>query len=67
MDLITLAAALKLAPKKTLPQTSAEDAGEMLVVGSDGNWTKGAATTATISASQISGDDYGITVQEGSD
>lgn len=50
-----------------LPQATPEDAGEVLMVGEDGSWIPGAATTATISASLVDGDDYRITVQEGSD
>lgn len=47
MDMVTLGAALALA----LPHAEAADAGALLVVGEDGKWVKGEATTATISVS----------------
>lgn len=48
MDIQTLGAALALAKKTVLPAATAGDAGEVLAVGADGEWTKAAATTATI-------------------
>lgn len=48
MDIVTLGAALALAPKAVLPAASASDVGEALVVGADGSWEKGAVTGATI-------------------
>ena len=41
MDVETLAVALKLAPKKTLPAVTPSDAGAALVVGNDGTWQAG--------------------------
>lgn len=49
MDVETLAVALKLAPKKTLPAVTPSDAGLTMVVGNDGKWTKGEVVSATIS------------------
>ena len=54
MDTQTLGAAIAIAKGLTdsvLPDTTSADAGEMLVVGGDGSWVKGAATTAVISVS----------------
>lgn len=52
MDVITLGAALALAKKTVLPSAEAGDAGEALVVGPDGAWTKGTVTGATITVSE---------------
>lgn len=51
MDMQTLGAALALAKKTVLPAVSQEDSGMQLVVGSDGEWGKGATTTASVSVS----------------
>ena len=51
MDGGTLAIALALI-KKVLPATTPEDVGALLVVGANGKWTTGEATTATISVSE---------------
>ena len=51
MDIQTLGAALALAKKTVLPQATAADAGEQLVVGNDGAWTKGTAVSAAVSVS----------------
>lgn len=50
MDSTTLGAAIAMMGK-ILPSVEAADAGAVLTVGNDGKWTKGAATTATISVS----------------
>ena len=52
MEYETLAAALKLAPKRTLPAVTAEDAGALLVVDNEGKWSKGEVITATISVNE---------------
>jgi hypothetical protein len=49
MDVQTLGAALALAKKTVLPKATAADAGETLVVGNDGAWTKGTAVTSAVS------------------
>lgn len=51
MDMQTLGAALALAKKTVLPSVTQEDSGMQLVVGSGGEWEKGAATTASVSVS----------------
>lgn len=48
MDMETLGAAVALM-NKILPATSPGDAGMQLVVGADGHWVAGEATTASIS------------------
>lgn len=35
--------------RRTIPKVTPEDAGAVMVVGEDGNWTKGEVTDATIS------------------
>ena len=51
MDAETLGAALALAKKTVLPAAAAQDEGAALVVGSDGEWTKGQPISATITVS----------------
>ena len=51
MDVETLAVALKLAKSRVLPVTEAGDAGDVLVVDNNGEWTKGTPISATISVS----------------
>lgn len=51
MDVVDIGAAVALAKKGILPETTAGDAGEALVVGADGAWTKGEITGATIMVS----------------
>lgn len=48
MDVVDIGAALNLAKKGILPAATSTDAGEVLTVGADGSWTKGAVTGATI-------------------
>ncbi len=51
MDIQTLGAALALAKKTVLPAATAGDAGDQLIVGNDGAWTKGTAVSAAVSVS----------------
>lgn len=51
MDVVTYALALS-ADKKILPAVTSADAGALLIVGNDGKWTTGEATTGTISVSE---------------
>lgn len=51
MDAVTLAAAVAIAKKTTLPAVTNADAGATLVVDSQGQWAKGEAVTATVSVS----------------
>ncbi|MBO7686748.1 MAG: hypothetical protein J6V72_10200 [Kiritimatiellae bacterium] len=51
MDVVSIGAALALAKKQVLPQTTAADAGDVLAVGPDGTWTKAESANATITVS----------------
>lgn len=51
MDIVSIGAAVELAKKTVLPVADSGDAGEVLTVGADGTWTKGAVTDATITVS----------------
>ena len=52
MDVVDIGAAIALAKNGgVLPATTAGDAGEALIVGADGAWTKGEITGAAITVS----------------
>ena len=51
MDIVDIGAAVALAKKTVLPAASSSDAGDVLTVGQDGAWTKGAVSGAVIAVS----------------
>lgn len=61
MDAETLAVAVKLAKKKTLPPVTSEDEGSMLVVNENGEWSKGTPISSTLT---VSGNTLVVTAAE---